>query len=113
MKQLRVVLNTKSGLLKRKRPKENKKRAEKERVAAERAERRNIMAEKRRAKLVRQQQMAREAYEKALELLRKQEANLLHKTEVIQMEIGEEENVAAEMMNDVFAFNTEEENVAA
>ena len=66
------------------------------------------MAEKRRAKLVRQQQMAREAYEKALELLKKQEANLLHKTEVIQMEIGEEENVAAQMMNDVFAFNSEE-----
>jgi len=71
-----------------------------------------IMAEKRRSKLVRQQQMAREAYEKALELLKKQEANLLHKTEIVQMEIGEESNVAAQMMNDVFAFNTEEESEA-
>merc|ERR1712157_136705 len=44
------------------------------------------------------------------ELLKKQEANLLHKTEVVQMEIGEESNVAAQMMNDVFAFNTEEES---
>merc|ERR1712227_298084 len=86
------------------------KRAEKERLAAEKAERRQIMAEKRRAKLVRQQQMAREAYEKALELLKKQEANLLHKTEVVQMEIGEESSIAAQMMNDVFAFNTEEES---
>ena len=67
------------------------------------------MAEKRRSKLVRQQQMAREAYEKALELLKKQEANLLHKTEVVQMEIGEETNIAAQMLNDVFAFNNEEE----
>ena len=67
------------------------------------------MAEKRRSKLVRQQQMAKEAYEKALELLKKQEANLLHRTEVVQMEIGEETNVAATMLNDVFAFNYEEE----
>merc|ERR1712176_240221 len=86
------------------------KRAEKERLAAEKAERRQIMTEKRRSKLVRQQQMAREAYEKALELLKKQEANLLHKTEVVQMEIGEESNIAAQMMNDVFAFNTAEES---
>ena len=71
------------------------------------------MAEKRRSKLVRQQQMAKEAYEKALELLKKQEANLLHRTEVVQMEIGEEANVAATMLNDVFAFNYEEEESEA
>lgn len=85
------------------------KRVEKERLAAERAERRQIMAEKRRSKLVRQQQMAREAYEKALELLKKQEANFLHKTEVFQMAVGEEANVAAPMMNDVFASHHHEE----
>lgn len=100
----------KQWMLEQKQAAKEQKQAEKEKLAAERAERRAIMAERRRDKLVRQQQQAREAYEKALELLRKQEANLLHKTEVIQMEIGEEENEQAVMMNDVFGFSHQEES---
>lgn len=89
----------------------DQRNAERQALAAKREERRQLLAQKkaeredsRRSKLLRQQTSAREAYEKAMEELRRQQAALAEVSEAVNQVLGvQTSNNEVIMMNDIEA----------